>query len=441
METPDGQRMEPEKRARPLAAAGGAVLAAIRAVGRAMLNGVVMALRAAGKVAITTWRLAAALDSALWRAVKLMARRLLEGLAYAARLAGAAFRGLIVWLPTRTGRAYSALSGAFLVIAGLWIIDVLRTVPSLDAAGAASARAPIDAEDPILARIDGRYVHLSEIEATARAGGFLRPDEVLTPKSAFERNLVEAYVEQRLLARAALDQGLQRSPSVSRKVNAARDRVLAAAFMDVQVKDAVTPETVERLYDAQSGVTRLGDEVRARHILVATGEEAEEIVTLLKEGGDFAKLARARSLDRATAPLGGEVGWFTKSMMTPVFSRAAFGAKESGVVPPFQTEFGWHILEVLDRRPTSVVPFDEVREPIENFLRMRTIENSLRELEEESQVVYFRPEAAKAAPASAPPDLSDPALTDPDFTLPGGGPGGGSGGGASEDNGTEDTIE
>ncbi|PQA86503.1 peptidylprolyl isomerase [Hyphococcus luteus] len=421
METPDGQKMKPERRARPLAAAFGAVVRAVLAAGRLIAGAILMVLRAVGKVALTTWRLAAALDSALWRAVKLMASRALEGLSYAARLAAAAFRGLLVWLPTRTGRAYSALSGAFLVIAGLWIIDVLRAAPSLDASGGASARAPIDEDDPILARIDGRYVHLSEIEATARAGGFLRPDETLTPKTAFERNLVESYVEQRLLARAALDTGLQRSPSVARKVNAARDRVLASAYMDAQIEDAVTPDTVERLYKAQSDVTRLGDEVRARHILVATGEEAEEIVALLKDGADFADLARTRSLDRATAPLGGEIGWFTRSMMTPVFSRAVFAAEPGDIAPPFKTEFGWHVVEVLDRRPTSAVPFDQVRGPIEKFLRMRTIETSLQTLEEESQVVYFRPEEEEPAPQAAPPDLSDPDLADPDFTLPGGG--------------------
>ncbi len=424
METPDSTIEEkPAKRARFLAVSG-AVLAGVLAFGRAIAAVLVALLRGIGKVAITTWRLAAALDSALWRAVKLMASRLLRGLSYGARVAAAAFRGRIAWLPTRTGRAYSALSGAFLVIAGLWIIDVLRSVPALDVAGGATARAPIDEDDPILARIDGRYVHLSEIEATARAGGILRPDETLTPKTAFERNLVEAYVEQRLLARAALDEGLQRNPSIARRINAARDRVLAAAYMDEQVKDAVTDEAVERLYNSQSDITRLGDEVRARHILVATREEAEEIVRLLEEGGDFASLARSRSLDRATAPLGGEMGWFTKAMMTQDFARAAFAAKPGEIAPPFETEFGWHILEVLDRRETSAVPLSSVRSAIEDFLRMRTIESALRELEEASQVVYFRPDSNPSQRLHGPPDLSDPALTDPGFTLPGGGGGG-----------------
>ena len=137
-----------------------------------------------------------------------------------------------------------------------------------------------------------------------------------------------------------------------------------------------------------------------------TEEEAAEILKLLEEGAEFTVLARERSLDRATAPLGGEVGWFTRAMMTPVFSKAAFGAEPGSMAPAFQSEFGWHVLEVLERQSTESVPFGQVSRNIEEFLRMRTIDSSLRALEDESQVVYFRPEEA-AEFSSAPPDLSD----------------------------------
>ncbi|WP_425408053.1 peptidylprolyl isomerase [Hyphococcus sp.] len=398
METPDGQEFDDQSRSRPVGTAA-----------RAVASAILMALRGIGKLILTIWRLAAALDSALWRATKLFARRVFGGIGYALRLGGGAFRGFVRWLPTRMGRAYSSLMCAALIVVGLWMIDLLRAGPSFDGADSATFRPPVDEQDPILARIEGRYVHLSEIEASARAGGFLRPDEVLTPQTAFERNLVESYVEQRLLARAALEDGLQRNPSVARRVNAARDRVLASSYMDVRLRSEVTPEAVERLYNRQSDVTRLGDEVRARHIVVETGEDAQEIMTLLEGGGDFAALARERSVDRATAPLGGEVGWFTRAMMTPVFARAAFDTEPGEIAAPFQTEFGWHVLEVLDRRNTDSVPFSQVSAAIEDFLRMRTIEGSLRSLEEKSQVVYFRPRA-EVQTTSEPPDLRDPNL-------------------------------
>lgn len=403
MKTPDGKDFGEEKASRPLTAAA----AATASFFASLLMGL---LRLIGKVIITIWRLVGALDSALWRACKLFMRRALAWLSYAAGLAGAALHSLLLWLPTRTGRAYSAMSGAVLVVAGLWIVDELRAGPRIAAEHNALLRAPVDTADPILARIGGRYVHLSEIEASARSAGVLRPGEGLTPQTAFERELVEAYVEQRLLAGAALSEGMQRAPSVSRRINAARDRVLASAFMDARLDDVVTDDAVKRLYDAQVDVTALGDEVQARHIVVANEEEAAAVITRLEEGADFAALARDVSIDRATAPLGGQVGWFTRAMMTPAFSRAAFATPAGERAAPFQTEFGWHVLEVTGRRPTQQVPFVEVSDNIEGFLKRRTIETTLQELEEASQVVYFRSEIERApsAPAPALPTRDEP---------------------------------
>ena len=411
MKTPDGKQFKNKARSKDrirVLWAGFKIGAAI--VLRVLLNISMVLLRAIGKFIITTWRLAAALDSALWRATKLVLHKLINGLIYVAVLGGKALHSLVLWLPTRTGRAYSAVSGVFLLVAGLWIADELRTGLSGGDDGQMVLRAPVDDADPILARIEGRYVHLSEIEAAARAAGFLRPTEMVTPHSAFERGLVQAYVQQRLLAAAALDEGLQRAPSVMRQINAARDRILAASYMDTQVAEKVTPQTVERFYQAQRDVTVLGDEVRARHILVATGEEASEVIAALDAGGDFKALARERSLDRATAPLGGEIGWFTRAMMTPVFARVAFSTPAGERAAPFQTEFGWHIMEVQGRRKTNAVPFAEVRGEIEEFLRMHAIDEALESLSEESQVVYYRP-----ANEPSPTDLDLPDLTSPEL--------------------------
>lgn len=414
MKTPDGKEFSGDEGRKPVSAAARALgEAAVMAV-TAFLTAAGVIMRAIGKLIITTWRLAAALDSALWRATKLILRKAVNGAADALGLAAMAFRSLLLWLPTRTGRAYSAVSGVVLIVAGLWIIDELRAGPGAASDGAL-LRPPIDEDDPILARIEGRYVHLSEIEAAARAGGFLREGEALTPVAAFERGLVQSYVEQRLLARAAQDEGLQRAPGVLRRVNAARDRVLAASFMEQKLSERVTPETVERFYNSQRDITRLGDEVRARHILVKTGAEAEEVIAQIKAGGDFAQLAREQSIDRATAPLGGEIGWFTRSMMTPALARVAFSTEPGNLAPPFQTEFGWHVLEVMDRRPTRSVPLADVRDNIEDFLRMRTIEQTVKELAEQSQVVYFRPETRTEPVSPPPPDLSAPGLRDPEL--------------------------
>jgi len=359
----------------PLAAAGGVAMDG----GRVLM-----------KLIATFWRLLGALDAALWNGIKLFAATFYRLLRVVLKSIWRGFKDLVAWLPTRPGKAYSALSGIVLIIAGLWITDEVLLAPeAYQQPGEARPAAPVDKEDPILARMGGRYIHLSDVMTAAQSSGQLREGEILTPETAFSRGLVESYVEQRLLASAATAEGIQRSAPVARRLNAARDRILAASFLQRRIDAAVTPEAVEALYRAQAGVTRLGDEVKARHILVATREEAAEIMLALNAGADFAIIAREKSIDRSTAPLGGEIGYFTKDMMTPALANAAFSTEPGETAPPFETEFGWHILEISDRRGTSGVSFEAVDDNIRRFLTMRTIEQALAGLREGAKVTYY----------------------------------------------------
>jgi peptidyl-prolyl cis-trans isomerase C len=360
-----------------------------------------MVWRAAVKLVVTIWRLFEALDSALWRGLRLMANRLGAGAARLARIASRTFVGLIDWLPSRSGRAYSAFSGVVLILALLWIVDELRAAATFkpSATDPSAIVAPIDLNDPILARVDGRYVHLSEVLTAARASGAIGETESLTPAEAFKRDLVNAYIEQRLLARAAAAEGLAREAETARRLTAVRDRILAASYLEQRVAEVVTDDAVRRIYERNADATRLGDVVKCRHIVVATEEEAQEIVDDLQSGADFAEIARTRSLDRVTAPLGGETGYLAREQMTPAFAAAAFATPEGEIAPPFFTEFGWNILQVVDRRRSGVVPFQDVAGGIKDFLRKRTIETTLAKLKEEAEVVIF---PVEGEPASAP---------------------------------------
>jgi peptidyl-prolyl cis-trans isomerase C len=410
MKTPEGKQSTPGRAAAALAAGLAAAGGAALHLGRFVWRLIVTVARACGKLVATIWRLAGALDDALWRGTKLSVLGLGRILAIIAHLSLRASHDFLGWLPSRSGRAYSAFSAFILIIALLWIADELNIDPQAGA-GAGEARPPGDLEDPILARIEGRYVHLSEIVASARASGALRADETVTPHTAFERQLVQTYVEQKLLSRAAIDDGLQRDQTVTRQVGALRDRILAAAYMEKRIQAVVTDEAIENLYSRQSDVTRLGDEVRARHIVVASREDADMVIEALKAGGAFEELARKLSIDRATAAFGGDLGYFARdNSMTPELVVAAFSTPVGDLAPPFETEFGWHVLEVLDRRPTKGIPLAEVKDNIALFLRRRAIADILAELQEDNEVVYYDPEATAAGddssePLPAPPDL------------------------------------
>ncbi len=364
-------------------------------------------LRGTGRAIATFWRLFGALDAALWNGFLLIITSLFRAVRSLVLSALGGLAEFVAWLPTRAGRAYAAASGFVLMIAGLWIADQLRLSPDGPTETAEASRtAPVDIEDPILARMGGKYIHLSEIEAAARAAGQLRPEDTLTAQSAAKRGLVEQFVEQRLLSNAALGADLHKTPDTARRLKAARDRILAASLLRRRVEEAVTEETIAALYEETADVTVLGDEIRARHILVETYDDALAILTALDEGADFTVLAREKSLDRATAPLGGEIGYFTRDMMPAVFSTAAFAATPGALAPPFQTERGWHILQVVDRRPTKAVGLNAVRDNIEQFLTERTIEEVLIALRAEADVVYYavepEPAAADTASGSSP---------------------------------------
>ncbi len=353
------------------------------------------------------WRYIGVLDLALWRgftrAMYLFWRAFVHSLYAFVYMA----EDLINWLPSRAGRAYCAMSGFFLLFGLLWGIDTLSK-PPLQAVdeGVAEKRAPIDEKDPIMARMGGRYVHLSQIEASARAAGQLRDEEVLTVEAAFKRGLVDAFVQEQLLAAIAEEEGVDRSKDVTRRLKAARNRILASAYLESYVERMVTPEAVRALYQAQSDVTRLGDEVKGRQIVVKTREEAETLLAEIKAGGDFAALARAHSLDNATARFGGSIDYFTKQMVTRKFSRVAFSTKPGEIAPLFQTEFGWHILEITGRRATEGVAFEDVKDNIAEFLQMRAIEDIVSTLKAAENVIFYEPAPISASlrdGPSAPP--------------------------------------
>lgn len=361
-------------------------MSARRVVGAALTG----LLRAAWKVIATAWRLVGALDSALWRGVTYSIDSSISGVARFLRLLQRTFGDLIRWLPTRGGRAYSAFSGVILIVASLWILDELRVAPASQAALAEGfLRPPASGADPIVARVDGRYVHLSDVRAAAVASGAVADNAPLTVRSAFERKLVEAYVDQRLLSRAAAESGVPRNPDVARQILAARERILASAFMQTKIEATVTEDAARKLYNAQVDATRIGEEVRARQILVATEDDALQIVAALDGGADFTQLAQTLSLDIASAAKGGDLGFFDRGGVDPTLAAVAFATPAGALAAPFQTGDGWHVLEVLARRSAGGVAYAEVRDDVKRFLRLKTIEATLKSLKEDSEVVYY----------------------------------------------------
>lgn len=121
----------------------------------------------------------------------------------------------------------------------------------------------------------------------------------------------------------------------------------------------------EKLVDEMTqDLSPLRDEIRARHILVETYEEALDVIALLEEGADFYTLAAEYSTDESNRERGGDLGWFNETMMVPEFSDAAFALDESEISDPVETTFGFHIIQVMAKRTAQIPPaeFTQIRQ-------------------------------------------------------------------------------
>lgn len=108
--------------------------------------------------------------------------------------------------------------------------------------------------------------------------------------------------------------------------------------------------------------------VRARHIVVKDRLKAEQLLAKLNSGVDFAELAREFSEDKASAVKGGDLGYFSKGQMVPPFEKAAFSLEKDKISSIIQTEYGYHIIKVLDHKPAEELEYSDVREEVKQLL-------------------------------------------------------------------------
>lgn len=121
----------------------------------------------------------------------------------------------------------------------------------------------------------------------------------------------------------------------------------------------VTDEEVRTFFDANAHLFAQQEQVRARHILVDTLEEAEELRKRLLDGADFAELARAHSKDTGSGAAGGELGWFGRGVMVAPFEEAAFALPVGEISEPVQSNFGYHLIKVEERVEAEDAEFND----------------------------------------------------------------------------------
>ncbi|GGB90141.1 peptidylprolyl isomerase [Marivita lacus] len=227
--------------------------------------------------------------------------------------------------------------------------------------------------DSVVATINGTEItlgHMLMIRASLPDQYQQLPDEVLWD------GILDQIVQQTVLSQ-------QDSGEESRRVQLAleneRRALMAAQVIEDIVDDAVTDEAVQALYEETYLQGEPTEEFNASHILVATQEEAAAIAEEVRGGADFATVAQEKSTG-PSGPNGGQLGWFGPGMMVPEFQTAVEGMEIGAISDPVQTQFGWHVIKLNEKRVQAAPELASVREELEATLSQDAVSQRIDEL-------------------------------------------------------------
>lgn len=252
-------------------------------------------------------------------------------------------------------------------------------------------------DDMRLVKVEGTFLYQSDVERLAVERGLIEPNEPFSQIDPNFQTLLEELIDQRLLSLGAMKRSLDQTSENKRRLANARERILGTILVEEHLKNAVNEITIRRMYEEQAALANRGDEIRARHILLANEEAAKEVLKKLADGESFTDLATDLSLDEGSKGSGGDLGYFTRDMLDPDFTAMIFQTEEGARTEIFQSGFGWHIAEVIDRRPAQVQSFETLRPNIVQFMTYEAIQSLLEDLRRDSQIetLYEAPENEK----------------------------------------------
>ena len=252
----------------------------------------------------------------------------------------------------------------------------------------------------ILAKVNGHEVTKAEIE---KAFANIAMDQPGQKKLTFEKTpvdfqkaFVEKYVEKLLIIDAARKAGTQDDPEIKKKMHEAEDFLIQQKFLTDVIMKKNSDSELKKIYDAKLKNKEGSEEVHAYHILVKTEDEAKNIRKTIKDGADFEKIAKEKSTEPGAKVSGGDLGYFTSDQMVPEFSQSAFKLDKGEISEPVQTNFGWHIIKVVDKRAKKIPSFDKVKPALEKELASELIENEVKRLKVTADIEYFG--ALKSSP-------------------------------------------
>ena len=241
-------------------------------------------------------------------------------------------------------------------------------------------------DDPVVATVNGTKI-LKSMLVTAQQ---LLPEQYQKiPLMQIYPALVDTVIDMKLSAADARKKRLHETKEFKVLMSRVEDQMLQRTVLQAEMDKALTEEALKRRYDALIADEKSSTEVHARHILVKTKEEANDIIEQLQNGASFEVTAKEKSTG-PSATSGGDLGFFGKGQMVPEFEKAAFSLRKGKFTDtPVKTQFGWHIIKLEDRRKSEPPSFESIKQKLQTEISQETVAEYVSGLRKEAKIERF----------------------------------------------------
>lgn len=200
--------------------------------------------------------------------------------------------------------------------------------------------------------------------------------------------LVEQVMTALLLSQAATEEGLEDEREVALQIKWNRANTLAQAYINkVSENWSLEKKELEKYFEENKEDYVVPESVKVRHILTETEEEAEDVLSEVTEDADvFEAVAKEKSIDQGSAEKGGELGWISRGQTVPAFEETVFSMEEGSIEGPVESKFGWHVIQVLEKKQSHQQTFDEAVDQIREDIQQSYLNEEVEKLKDRFDV-------------------------------------------------------
>ena len=234
-----------------------------------------------------------------------------------------------------------------------------------------------------LATVNGKAIKQSVYDYIAKDAAARGQKVDAQVKQAITNKLIDSELVYQEAQKLGLD---KQADYIAREELSRRELLTSTFLQDFVKKNPVSDAETKAAYEEYKKA--YGDkEYSARHILVKTEAEAKDIIAQLGKGGDFAKIAKEKSMDPGSKDKGGDLGWFSPASMVKPFSDVAVNLQTGALSPsPVQPQFGWHVIKLIDTRTAQPLAYEKVKDGLQKNLQQRDLEKMMAELRTKAKV-------------------------------------------------------